>query len=205
MSFLRKRDDDDDDDEYCYHGLTYWSCSRRSEIIKWSILLTLLLLLTTFFLASYLHARRRLAANLPPLAYHRWMVRRRLEPSANLDTRPAGAVLATYVVNERGEYVLQPLSSVPPAYHHPVQDPLPVYPGPPAGSKVDPNQDGYLGAQATGTTTSGYTSGEGSSYGGAAPPPPAPVAAGAPPGYFPAPQPQGPSDGRGPSHPVYTQ
>jgi hypothetical protein len=186
---------------------------QRTDIIKWSIFFGLIGLITLFFLVSYFHARRRITRGQEPLAYHRWMVRRHLEPTANLNTRPTtGApVLATYVVNERGEYVLQPLQShVPPAYNTSMPPP-PVYPGPPGATKIDPNQDGYLGQQQTGTTytsasgtaASATTTGEGSSYGNIPPPMPAHAPSNAPPVYYmPQTAPQQPG---GPTHPQYTQ
>lgn len=207
--FVLKRRDDDDI-LYCTSSWFSWDCSSKSEIIKWSIFIGLLGLITIFFFVAYFHARRRINQNLPPLAYHRWMVRRRIQPTANLSTRPTpGApVIATYVQNERGEYVLQPMHSVPPAYNTSMPPP-PVYPGPPGATKVDPNQDGYLGQQQTGTTftsvsdTSGTTANGGSSNSTIPPPMPAHTPLNSPPAYYmPQTTPQQPG---GPTHAQYTQ
>ncbi|KAF2234483.1 hypothetical protein EV356DRAFT_515129 [Viridothelium virens] len=57
-------------------GHVSWWFSTTAIIIKWAILGGLFLAFFSYLLIGYIHARRRIKKNLPPLRYHRWMVSR---------------------------------------------------------------------------------------------------------------------------------
>lgn len=65
------------DPSTCYeeHTCSWWWSSTGSAV-RYTIVSILFFLLIAYFAGGYLHARARLRKNLPPLAYHRWMVKR---------------------------------------------------------------------------------------------------------------------------------
>jgi hypothetical protein len=56
------------------HKLT--PLQQTGSAVRYTIVSILFFLLIAYFFGGYLHARARLRKNLPPLAYHRWMVKR---------------------------------------------------------------------------------------------------------------------------------
>lgn len=55
---------------------TRLTTKQTGSAVRYTIVSILFFLLIAYFAGGYLHARRRLRKNLPPLAYHRWMVKR---------------------------------------------------------------------------------------------------------------------------------
>lgn len=49
---------------------------QTGSAVRYTIVSILFFLLIAYFFGGYLHARARLRKNLPPLSYHRWMVKR---------------------------------------------------------------------------------------------------------------------------------
>ncbi|OIW24002.1 hypothetical protein CONLIGDRAFT_564448, partial [Coniochaeta ligniaria NRRL 30616] len=125
-----------------YDGYVPFWYTRTGIIVKWCLFLGLVLLFSSYMLIGYMHAKKRIARGLPPLAYHRWLVSR--GQLARVDPRyayPAPAGFATYrpPQNEYGMY------SMPPPVYDPNAPRPPMYYGPPAaeqdvGTKVDPDQ-----------------------------------------------------------------
>jgi hypothetical protein len=50
--------------------------TQTGSAVRYTIVSILFFLLIAYFFGGYLHARARLRKNLPPLSYHRWMVKR---------------------------------------------------------------------------------------------------------------------------------
>jgi len=50
--------------------------SPTAYVVKWSVLLALFVSFFLWITIGYYHARKRLKAGKPPLAYHRWLVPR---------------------------------------------------------------------------------------------------------------------------------
>ncbi|KAF2750615.1 hypothetical protein M011DRAFT_464419 [Sporormia fimetaria CBS 119925] len=79
MYLLSKRDHpkgycivEEDGEAECYeYG---WWDSEKGTIVKWSLLAFFFILITTWFLGGYFHAKRRMRAGKPLLGYHRWLV-----------------------------------------------------------------------------------------------------------------------------------
>ena len=121
-----------------------------------ALLFTLALL---YFLGGYLPARRRLAKNLPPLRYHRWMVmsshRRINHPHNPYNAQNSAAYMQRYgnyqspfqqQQQQQGYggqgYMMNEYAPPPPAYHS-SEVPPPVYAPPEGGSKVLADQQGF--------------------------------------------------------------
>lgn len=51
--------------------LTHSSDLQTGVIIKWSVFLGMMVILTLYVTIGYMHAKRRIRKNLPPLGYHR--------------------------------------------------------------------------------------------------------------------------------------
>ncbi|KYK54650.1 hypothetical protein DCS_06610 [Drechmeria coniospora] len=113
-----------------------WWHSTPGIIVRWVIFLVFSLLIIGYVVGGYWHAKRRIKKGLPPLAYHKCLVRRRTRqpqhqngwPTNNQNmNQPANG----YYMNDMG---------APPTY-----DPSrpPMYTAPPEGAtKVDPSQWG---------------------------------------------------------------
>ncbi|KAF3905515.1 hypothetical protein AA313_de0201173 [Arthrobotrys entomopaga] len=128
-------------------GYGYWY-SEKAIIVKWSIGGALLVFIFAYFLGGYLHAKRRLAKGLQPLAYHRWMVRREITP-------PETYAYPIHFNGNNGGYgnyggYAEPFQPPPPVYNSQMQPPPPsYYPDnmpyggrgtPMSGSKTNPDQ-----------------------------------------------------------------
>lgn len=101
--------------------------------VRYSIIALLFALLLLYFFGGYYHANRRIRKGLPPLAYHRWMVRRRMMYPQQYHTAP-------YYQNRNQGYNMPSYAPPPPAYdaHH---APPPVYQPPEGRSKVAADQN----------------------------------------------------------------
>lgn len=110
--------------------------------VRYAIIAILFALILLYFIGGYYHARRRLRKNLPPLQYHRWMVRRQQPQYAHGQPyyHPQSFGMNQYppqhgYQNSQGGYV-----PPPPAYGH-YEAPPPVYQPPAGGSKVAADQN----------------------------------------------------------------
>ncbi|KJZ77452.1 hypothetical protein HIM_03176 [Hirsutella minnesotensis 3608] len=116
------------------HVVPWWA-TRTGIIVKWVITLVFFVVIMGYFVGGYLHARRRLRKGLQPLAYHRCLVARRMQPPQYQTGWPQAGYGGYYQPNA---YPMNN-TNAPPVY-----DPNrpPVYMAPPAdgGSKVDPSQ-----------------------------------------------------------------
>ncbi|KAI1147113.1 hypothetical protein F4825DRAFT_165535 [Nemania diffusa] len=145
QALARRQDDGRDDGDYVWFWYT-----TTGIIIKYTIFFAVLFLVAAWVIGGRIHAKRRLRKGLKPLAYHAWLLSR--VERAQVD--PAYAYAAQNPVyrpvygngngNGADYYGMHPM---PP----PVYDPSrpPVYDGPPAGSKVDPEQERQAPAQQT--------------------------------------------------------
>ncbi|RKU40686.1 hypothetical protein DL546_000650 [Coniochaeta pulveracea] len=138
-------DDPADDPDY----VPFWY-TKTGVIVKWCIFLGLLVAFSAYMILGRIHAQRRIARGLPPLAYHRWLVPR--AQLASVDPRYAFPQAAYQShqprpQHEQGEYY--GMYSMPPPVYDPNAPRLPdYYPPQPqqeqqqegVGSKVDPNQ-----------------------------------------------------------------
>jgi len=123
----------------------YWWYSSTAYAIKWAIIAAILVAFLVFFVAGYLHARRRMRKGQPPLAYHRWLVPRR-QRMAFAQQYPQYAqqvgyyrATPTYHPYPQGQaYHMGAYGPPPPAYHEP--DYVPAY-TPQGPNKVDPDQN----------------------------------------------------------------
>ncbi|KAF3927394.1 hypothetical protein ABW21_db0205514 [Orbilia brochopaga] len=121
-----------------------WWYSDTAIIVKWTIGAVIFAVIIAYFCGGYIHARNRLSRGLPPLAYHRWMVRHQMAPEA-------------YSTNA---YVYNPHNGPPPEYYPSNMQDLPLH-----TSKTSPNQT------LPGQQISGTTNGESSSSSAPAPGP----------------------------------
>ncbi|EWC45243.1 hypothetical protein DRE_05970 [Drechslerella stenobrocha 248] len=134
-----------------------WWYSDTAIIIKWTIGAVILFALTAYFGGGYIHAKSRMAKGLQPLPYHRWMVRRQMEPEAYVINPSRGPR-----VNTHGGYaeayqppppVYNPYNAPPPEYYPNNMQDIPLNP-----AKISPNQ----GPPQISGTTSGEASGSSS-------------------------------------------
>ncbi|KAK1837172.1 hypothetical protein QBC39DRAFT_4735 [Podospora conica] len=129
------------DKDSCY--VPFWY-TKTGQIVKWSLFLGLIVFICLYLIIGFLHAKKRIRENRPPLAYHRFLVPR--SHLAQTDPRyawPAAAPPAPYYQagGPVGAYGMHNMA--PPPVYDPNSARPPVYPGPPeGGSKVDPNQHG---------------------------------------------------------------
>ncbi|EPS40595.1 hypothetical protein H072_5553 [Dactylellina haptotyla CBS 200.50] len=137
-----------------------WWYSDTAIIVKWTIGAVIFAIILIYFCGGYIHAKNRLAKGLPPLGYHRWMVRRQMTPQA----------YPTHFEGNNGGYgnyggYAEPYQPPPPVYN-PYQNPPPSYypdnmpPGIPMNStKTNPDQvmpqahqfNGVTGGEASGS------------------------------------------------------
>lgn len=106
--------------------------------IRYVVVVVFFAVVVGFIVASYIHAQRRIKKNLPPLAYHRWLVSRRHRPNAyqyNQAAYMAPYGTHAYGMQNQANGGYQP---PPPAYN--TWDAPPQYQPPPGGSKTAPNQ-----------------------------------------------------------------
>ncbi|KAL2444217.1 hypothetical protein ABEF95_015941 [Exophiala dermatitidis] len=145
----------DNNDGGVYDTDYYWWYSPTAYAIKWAVIATLLVALALYLIGGYLHAKRRMRKGLPPLAYHRWLVSRR-QRMAFAHQHPQYANQFSFYRNQNTPYgygqgrqtpyayghgQAYPMGAYgppPPAYGEP--DYVPAY-TPPAGNKVDPDQN----------------------------------------------------------------
>lgn len=110
--------------------------------VRYAIIGVLFALILLYFIGGYYHARRRLSRNLPPLPYHRWMVRSRLRGPVYAHAMPT--YQQPYYSQAQGYHAPQGsqgggYAPPPPAYGmH--EAPPPVYQPPAGGSKVAADQ-----------------------------------------------------------------
>ncbi|GAB7341590.1 hypothetical protein MBLNU457_7797t1 [Dothideomycetes sp. NU457] len=129
----------------CYLGQAYcdpgdidsgsddWWWSSTGLAVRYIIFIALFFLFVFYFLGGYIHARRRILAGKPPLAYHRWMVRRqewRWSQQQQHNSDP---------YRQPGSYPMQSFQPPPPAYNQ--WDAPPVYQPPAGGSKTMADQN----------------------------------------------------------------
>ncbi|KAF4589479.1 ubiquitin-protein ligase Sel1/Ubx2 [Ophiocordyceps camponoti-floridani] len=119
--------------------LVPWWQSRTGVIIKWVVFLVIVLLFTLYVLGGYLHARYRIKKGLPPLAYHRCLVARRMQPPPMAGHHNGWPQQGYYGPPPPNGFAMNNMGA-PPVY-----DPTrpPTYmgaPPPDGGSKVDPSQ-----------------------------------------------------------------
>lgn len=129
--------------------------SQTGSAVRYTIVAILFFLLFAYFLGGYWHARHRVRKNLPPLAYHRWMVKRR---SAHYPRYWGGGGVPMYASHPHHPhnnpyYMQQPqhpdyygmqgsTHAPPPPAYHAGDAPPPVYQPPPqGGSKVAADQN----------------------------------------------------------------
>ncbi|KAM0248406.1 hypothetical protein ACHAQJ_009481 [Trichoderma viride] len=126
---LKARDDDvpfgfvEEDGE-----IIPWRYSKEAFIVKWSIMAGVIVAFLLFFLGSWLHLRSRTKKGLPPLAYHKFLVR---------TPRRTASQQAGWVPQGNGPPGGYYMNTTPPP---PVYDPAryPVYSGHlDGGEKVD--------------------------------------------------------------------
>ncbi|KAK3330098.1 hypothetical protein B0H66DRAFT_45729 [Apodospora peruviana] len=134
------RDDDGFiDEDSCY--VPFWY-TRTGVIVKWSLFLGLTTILGLYLFLGYMHAKKRMAKGLPPLAYHRWLVSRRA--LSRVDPRyqfPAPGNVYHYDPNNQQAYGMHAMP--PPPVYDPTAPRPPIYEGPPApagATKIDPSQ-----------------------------------------------------------------
>lgn len=129
-----------EDDGFVDDGYVPFWYTRTGIIVKWSLFLGLVVLVSAYLIIGRIHAQKRIARGLPPLAYHRFLVPR--GQLASVDPRyayPAPAGFTTYRPPQN-EYGMYPM---PPPVYDPNAPRPPMYYGPPAqdvGTKVDPDQ-----------------------------------------------------------------
>lgn len=150
----------------------HWWYSETGRIVKWSVFLGLILILSIYIVGGYIHARSRIKKGLAPLGYHRWLVRR--SDLARVDPRYAYPP-AMYHPRAPGwtthrpadAYHMRDMGVPPPPVYDPTSSRPPMYSPPEGGSKVNPAQG--WGQQESGTMNNDYAPPSG-------PPPPAAVA-----------------------------
>ncbi|PTB40574.1 uncharacterized protein TrAFT101_005754 [Trichoderma asperellum] len=106
-----------------------WRYSKQAFIVKWSIMAGVVVLILLFLLTSWLHLRSRVKKGLPPLRYHRFLVRTPRQPAAAQQTN--GWVPQTN--NPMGGYYMG--TTAPPPVYDPAK--FPMYSGHTDPEKVD--------------------------------------------------------------------
>ncbi|KAK1764884.1 hypothetical protein QBC33DRAFT_427744, partial [Phialemonium atrogriseum] len=114
--------------------IPFWY-SKTGVIVKWSLFLGLIVIVTLYLLVGYMHAKRRIRKGLPPLGYHRFLVSRtelaRVDPRYAFPQRPS---YGTYYPPSQ----YYGMHAMPPPVYDPEAPRPPVY----EGAKVDPSQAG---------------------------------------------------------------
>ncbi|KAH7321272.1 hypothetical protein B0I35DRAFT_501381 [Stachybotrys elegans] len=112
------------------HVVPWWYTRRWQEgiIVKWTLLLSMFVLVFGYVIGGYWHAKRRMRKGLQPLAYHRCLVARKDPPQYDSRYR-------TYTNYRQTEQAYVP----PPPVYDPNRPPMYEGPGPDY-SKVDPSQ-----------------------------------------------------------------
>ncbi|KAM0455205.1 hypothetical protein ACHAO4_004081 [Trichoderma viride] len=105
-----------------------WRYSKQAFIVKWSIMGGIIVLILSFLLGSWLHLRSRTKKGLPPLRYHRFLVRTPRQPPAGQQAQ--GWVPQTN--NPMGGYYM---ATAPPPVYDPAK--FPMYSGHTDVEKVD--------------------------------------------------------------------
>lgn len=135
-----------DDDEY-------WWYTSEANAVKWSIVAAIFLIAFVWFIGGYYHAQSRMRNGMPPLAYHKWLVRRsqreRFQSQNNifLHEQPQG-YNASY-----------PTYALPPPVYNPTYVPPPPYQPPQGASKASPSQQWPMptpGQPQAGESSGGY-------------------------------------------------
>lgn len=123
----------------------FWD-SDKGVIIKWSILISIFLFFTLWFVGGYIHAKSRLRKGLPLLAYHRWLVPYNVRRKYGQTPQNHFTFYATqpgYGPGQQQYYGQRPdgtYPDAPPLYNG--NDAPPVYSIPPGATKTNPNQNG---------------------------------------------------------------
>ena len=105
---------------------------------RYAIAAILFAAILAFFVGGYYHAKRRLRNGQQPLAYHRWMVRRRqvyYPPQPRYDPNAPG-----YGPNQGPSYGMEAYAPPPPAYNN-AEVPPPVYQPPQGATKAMADQN----------------------------------------------------------------
>ncbi|KZM22201.1 uncharacterized protein EKO05_0002124 [Ascochyta rabiei] len=127
----------------CFRDGGFWY-TEKGQIIKWGILGGLFGIFMLWCIGGYIHARRRLKAGKPLLAYHRllvsWQERKRYgqapqNPFPSYATQNAYPNHPPYQQRTDGSW-----PEAPPLYNG--GDAPPGYGAPPGASKANPNQSG---------------------------------------------------------------
>ncbi|KAI5921113.1 hypothetical protein F4810DRAFT_385661 [Camillea tinctor] len=135
--------------------LVWFWYTKTGVIVKWSLFLAFLVIITAWMVGGRIHAKRRMKKGLKPMGYHAWLLSR--QERARVD--PAFAwPQATYVrygppgaAPGGGHYGMQGYPAPPPVYD-PNRPPMYEGEGVPmgGGAKVDPNQGGNVNQQQQG-------------------------------------------------------
>ncbi|KAK1821104.1 hypothetical protein LTR12_004496 [Friedmanniomyces endolithicus] len=146
----------DPGDDY-YGGSWWWTPGGMA--VRYAIVALLFAFVLLFFVGGYYHGRSRMRRGLPPLAYHRWVVRR-------YAMRHPGQqqVYAQQQFPPTRGYQMEDYPPAPPAYNN-HEAPPPTYQPPEGGSKVMADQ-AYAYTQPL-PQTPGQQAGEGSLVHGA--------------------------------------
>ncbi|KAF1932307.1 uncharacterized protein M421DRAFT_1952 [Didymella exigua CBS 183.55] len=128
----------------CFRDGGFWY-SEKGMIIKWTILGSLFGLFMLWLVGGYVHAKRRLKAGKPLLAYHRFLVSWQERKRYGQEGTPQNHFT---FYNAQNPYTAQPpyqqrqdgsWAEPPPLYNG---DAPPVYGAPPGASKVSADQSG---------------------------------------------------------------
>ncbi|KAJ4987414.1 ubiquitin-protein ligase Sel1 [Stagonosporopsis vannaccii] len=149
----------------CSRESGFWY-TQKGQIIKWSILGAMFALFMAWFIGGYIHAKRRLKAGKPLLAYHRflvsWQERKRYGQTPQnhftfYATQNPYANRPPYTQRADGSW-----PEPPPTYNG--ADAPPQYFAPPGATKASPSQGMEMGQ--FGTQQSGVVGGNGGGGGG---------------------------------------
>ncbi|TKA82842.1 hypothetical protein B0A55_00992 [Friedmanniomyces simplex] len=146
----------DSGDDY-YGGSWWWTPAGMA--VRYAVVALLFAFVLLFFVGGYYHGRRRMRKGLPPLAYHRWMVRRYMQHPQ----QQRGYAQYQQFPPTQG-YQMENYPPPPPAYNH-HEAPPPTYQPPEGGSKVMADQS-YVYTQPL-PQTPGHQAGEASQMHGA--------------------------------------
>ncbi|KAH9892059.1 hypothetical protein F4778DRAFT_321614 [Xylariomycetidae sp. FL2044] len=127
--------------------LVWFWYTKEGVIIKWSLFLGIVILFSAYLVGGRIHAKRRLAKGMKPLAYHGWLLSR--QERARVDPQYAWpqAQYSRYQPAGPGPQQQQQqygMYAMPPPVYDPNRPPM--YeggPDPMGGSKVDPQQTGF--------------------------------------------------------------
>ncbi|KAK4239685.1 hypothetical protein C8A03DRAFT_32206 [Achaetomium macrosporum] len=127
-------EDGDIDESSCY--VPFWN-TRTGYIVKWSLFLGIVTIISLYLLLGYIHAQRRIRRGLAPLGYHRFLVSR--ATLAQVDPRYRyPQPMNVYPYAPEGYYY--DMHAMPPPVYDPNAPRPPKY-EPPAGStNVNPAQ-----------------------------------------------------------------